>query len=176
MKQRYQKQIISRYPALCDYLNRYMMANDKHWRPSQTITQKVGINRFNEWLLATKTNLNDLDWNRLLDFYRFIQNQGVSIRAVAKSVQSAKHALRWGIDSGELKIKIEDLYTSTYPKNDWIQELPPLSEEFLAEIEPVRPGSYRTHKYSHRVFHTFLFEKKLTYRKLQKKHMVMFIK
>lgn len=176
MKQRYQKQIVSRYPPLCDYLSRYMAANQSKWKPSQIIDRRMGINRFNEWLLATKIDLNDINWNKLLDFYRFMQNQGLPIRAVAKSVQSAKHALRWGIESGELKINIEDLYTSTYPKNDWIQDLPKLSEEFLAEMEPVRPGSYRTHKYSHRVFHTFLTEKNLTYRQLQKKHMIMFLK
>ncbi len=176
MQQRYQKQIIKRYPPMCDYLSRYIAANEKNWKKSHAVTLKVGINRFNEWLLATNTNLNEIDWNKLLDFYRFIQNQGVSIRAVAKSVQSAKHALRWGIETKELKIKIEDLYTSTYPKNDWIQELPPLSEEFLSELEPVRPGAFRSHKYSHRVIHTFLTEKKLSYRKLQKKHIIMFLK
>ncbi len=176
MRQRYQKQIISRYPPLCDFLFRYTAANEKNWKPFHAVGQRVGINRFNEWLLASKTNMNDLDWNKLLDFYRFIQSQGVSIRAVAKSVQAAKHALRWGIENKELSIRIEDLYTSTYPKNKWLENLPPLSEEFLAELEPVRPGSYRGHKYCHRVFHTFLTEKKLTYRKLQKKHAVMFIK
>lgn len=176
MQQRYQKQIISRYPALCDYLSRYMAANQKNWKPSQIVDRRMGINRFNEWLLATKINLNEINWNKLLDFYRFIQSQGLPIRAISKSVQSAKHALRWGIESGELKINIEDLYTSNYPKNDWIQKLPPLSEEFLAELEPVRPGAYRSHKCSHKVVHTFLSEKNLTYRQLQKKHVVMFIK
>jgi len=54
--------------------------------------------------------------------------------------------------------------------------LPKLSQDFLDELEPTRPGSFRSHRNTHRVFHTFLKEKNLTYRRLKPEHMGAFVK
>ncbi len=163
-------------PKFCDYLERYQAANKTRWKKSQYISQRVGIGRFDEWLKVTSYNLRDLDWQKLLELHRFIASQGVGPNGCAKGVQAAKHAIRWGIESGELPQKLEDIYTFRFLKNKWSHHLPPLSVEYLSSFEPTRPGSFRLHQYAHRVFHTFLTERKLTYRNLRQRHLMDFIK
>lgn len=166
----------SESPPFCDYLERYQAAFKPKWTKSQLLTQRVNLRRFDDWLKATGHPLEILDWQKLLEFYRFISAQGVSPRACEKSVQCAKHVIRWGIEQGELPQKHSDIYVYSYPRNKWTTELPQLSKDFLSELEPTRPGSYRSHKNAQLIFHTFLAEKNLTYRRLRAEHMAAFVK
>lgn len=163
-------------PPFCDFLERYQLAHKPKWSHSQFLTQRVGLRRFDEWLKATKYQLGELDWQKLLEFHRFIAAQGSSPGVCQRGVQTAKHALRWGIENGELPQKIQDVYTFNYSRHKWDTVLPPLSQEFLNELEPTRPGSFRSHRNAHRIFHTFLAEKKLSYRRLRSEHMAAFVK
>ena len=166
----------SNRPKFCDFLERYQAAFRPHWSHSQYVTQRVGIGRFDEWLKICGYPLGELDWPKLLEFHRFIAAHGVSVGACQRGVQTAKHAIRWGIEKGELSQKIEDVYTSNFSQHRWDAELPELSDDFLSKLEPTRPGSFRQHRYAHLVFHVFLKEKGLTYRRLKIEHIVMFIK
>jgi hypothetical protein len=166
----------SNRPPFCDFLERYQAAQKPQWKKSQLITRRVGLGRFDEWLKICGYSLNELDWQKLLEFHRFIACHGTSVGACQRGVQTAKHALRWGIENGELSQKLEDIYTYRFSKNDWTAELPVLSLEFLSELEPTRPGSYRAHRAAHKIFHQFLFDKNLTYRRLKVKHSIALIK
>lgn len=163
-------------PPFCDYLERYQTFYKSRWSKSQLTTQRVGLGRFDEWLKICDYKLQDLDWQKLLELHRYAALQGASAYACRRVVQTAKHALRWGIEQGELPQKIDDIYTFRYPKNNWDIQLPPHSEEFLSELEPTRPGAFKSHRFSHKVFHHFLKEKKLTYRQFKICHAVAFIK
>ena len=120
----------------------------------------------------------------LFNFYHFRDAASIvssQLRAslpvdARKAFKPPKHALRWGIENGELSQKLEDIYTYHFSRHDWDVTLPKLSQDFLNELEPTRPGSYRSHRNAHKVFHTFLAEKNLTYRKLRIEHIASFIK
>jgi integrase/recombinase XerC len=163
-------------PPFCDFLERYQAAFMPKWKGSQLSSQRVGIGRFDEWLKVCGYSLKDLNWQTLLEFHRFLAAQGVSPISCQKSVQAAKHALRWAIERGELPQKMEDIYTFRYNRHEWKIDLPPLSKEFLSPLEPTRPGSYKSHLFAHRIFHIFLREKNLTYRRLRSEHIVAFVK
>ena len=166
----------SHRPPFCDFLERYQAAFKPKWKKSQLITQRIGIGRFDEWLKVCGHSLKDLNWQKLMEFHRFLAAQGAPAGACQRGVQVAKHALRWGIENGELPQKMEDIYTFHYGRHEWNIELPTLSQQFLSELEPTRPGAFVAHRYSHRVFHTFLREKKLSYRRLRTEHCVAFVK
>ncbi len=166
----------SNRPPFCDFLERYQAHYKPQWKKSQLITQRVGIGRFDEWLKVGGCKLDELTWQRLLEFHRFLALQGTSASACRKSVQAAKHAIRWGIENGELPQKMEDIYTFHYGRHDWNVELPALSQQFLAELEPTRPGAFKAHRYAHRVFHAFLNERGLTYRRLKTENLAAFVK
>jgi site-specific recombinase XerD len=166
----------SHRPPFCDFLERYLAAVKPKWKKSNLIDQRVGLNRFDKWLKDTNHPLEKLTWQILQEFYRFVNAQGIQPRSCEKSVQAAKQALRWGIENGELPQKLEDIYVYHFPRHDWTIDLPQLSKEFLSELEPTRPGSFRSHSNTHRVFHTFLSEKKLTYRRLRAENIAAFIK
>ena len=166
----------SNRPPFCDYLERYQAVYKPKWKISQLRTQRVGIGRFDEWLKICGLPMQELNWQKLMEFHKFLAAQGVSPSGCRRGVQTAKHALRWGIETGELPQKMEDIYTFHYSRHDWPIELPPLSQEFLNELEPARPGAFRSHRYAHKIFHTYLAEKKLTYRQLKINHFIVFVK
>ncbi len=166
----------SNRPPFCDFLERYLAHYKPQWKKSQLVTKRVGIGRFDEWLKICGHKLEDLNWQKLLEFHRFLATQGTGDLACKKGLEAAKHALKWGIDRGELPQKLEDIYTFHVIRNNWDIELPELSESFLAELEPTRPGAYRAHRYAHRVFHTYLYEKNLSYRKLKTSDLTQFMK
>ena len=163
-------------PLFCDFLERFQEANKPHWKKSHYQTTRIGLGRFDEWLKYSKIPLREMDWQKLLDFYRFLSAEGTTIRAAKKSIQAAKRAIRWGIESGELPQKITDLYTSSYAKNKWDLELPEPAQLYLEEINAVRPKCYKAHQYSLRVLHTYMKEHKLTYRRLKDDDMVRLLK
>ncbi len=166
----------SNRPPFCDFLERYLAHYKPLWKKSQLGTMRVGIGRFDEWLKVCDYKLFELTWQKLLEFHRFMAVQGTGDLACQRGVETAKHALKWGIDRGELPQKLEDIYTFHIIRNYWDIELPKLAESFLAELEPTRPGAHRAHRYAHRVFHTYLAEKKLSYRKLKTSDLTGFIK
>ena len=166
----------SNRPPFCDYLEAFQDKFKNEWSEHHYRTTKVGLRRLDNWLKVCPYELEELDWKKLLEFHRYLATQGISINACRKSVEAAKRAIRWGIETNQLPQKIEEIYTSQYGKNNWDIELPELSKEFLDRLEGTRRGSYRSHSHTHRVFHTFLKEKKLTYRRLRPEHMVTFIK
>lgn len=163
-------------PPFCDYLERFQSANKTHWKKAHYQTTRIGLGRFDEWLKFSKTPLEEIDWQKLLDFYRFMAADGVSMRAAKKSTQAAKRAIRWGIDNNELPQKITDIYTSSYAKNKWNLELPKTALLYLEEINAVRPKCYKVHQYSLRVLHTYMTEHDLTYRRLQDDDMIKLLK
>lgn len=163
-------------PLFCDFLERFQEANKPHWKKSHYQTTRIGLGRFDEWLKYSKIPLEEMDWQKLLDFYRFLSAHGTSIRAAKRSIHAAKRAIRWGIESGELPQKITDLYTSSYAKNKWDLELPETALLYLEEINAVRPKCYKAHQYSLRVLHTYMREHNLTYRRLQDDDMVRLLK
>lgn len=166
----------SRRPPFCDFLERYLAVYKPKWCHSQLATQRVGLGRFDEWLKICGHPLGELDWQKLMSFHRFLAAQGASPNSCQRGVQTAKHAIRWGIDSGELPQKLEEVYTFHFSRHKWDIDLPELSRAFLAPLEPTRPGSYRMHRNAQRIFHTFLKEKNLTYRRLRIEHMIVFVK
>jgi len=166
----------SNRPPFCDFLEKYQAVYKKQWKKSHYRTERVGLGRFDEWLKICPYELEDLDWNKLLEFHRFLSIQGISTRACRRSVEISKKVLRWGIETGQLPQKREDIYTSQFSRHHWDVELPPLSKEFLSKMEATRQGAYRSHRHSHRVFHTFLKENNLTYRRIRPEHMVTFVK
>jgi len=166
----------SNRPPFCDFLERYLAHYRPKWENSQLLDRRVGIGRFDEWLKVCGHPLAALDWQKLLEFHRFLSAQGGSANACIKATQAAKHALRWGIEQGELPQKLDEIYAFQHPRHKWNATLPALSQEFLDELEPTRPGSFVAHRHTHRIFHTFLAEKRLTYRRLRVEHMVLFVK
>lgn len=166
----------SNRPPFCDFLERYQAHYKPTWKKSQLLTARTGIGRFDEWLKICDHKLTELTWQKLLEFHRFLALQGTSGLACRKAVQSAKHALKWGIDAGELPQKLEDIYTFHIIRHEWDVELPKLSQAFLSELEPTRPGAFRAHRYAHRVFHCYLLEKGLTYKRLKTNDLVTFVK
>lgn len=166
----------SNRPPFCDFLERYQTVFKPKWKASQLATQRVGIGRFDEWLKVCGYSLKELNWQKLLEFHRFLTIQGIPPRACQRSLQVAKHAIRFGIENGELPQKMEDIYTFHYSRHKWDIELPQFSIEFLSEFEPTRPGSYRSHHFTQRIFHTFLNEKNLSYRRLKHESLITFIK
>lgn len=167
----------SNRPPFCDFLERYQKAHKKVWAHSHLSTVRIGMGRFDEWLKVSQAPLQELNWHKLMEFYRFLAAQGVSGRAAARSVQVAKHALRWGIKTGELPQKVEDLYTFHYSRHSWDDiPLPSVAERFLEELEVLKPATHKHYSYALRVFHCFLAEKGLTYRRLKRNHMVMYLK
>ncbi len=163
-------------PPFCDFLERFQAANKPQWKKAHYQTTRIGLGRFDEWLKYSKVPIEEMDWQKLLDFYRFLSAQGTTIRAAKKSVQAAKRSIRWGIESGELPQKITDLYTSSYAKNKWDLELPEAAQLYLEEINAVRPKCFKIHQYSLRVLHTYMKEHKLTYRSLKDDDMVRLLK
>lgn len=139
----------------CDFLERYQAAFKPKWANTQLRSQRVNLRKFDAWLKVTPYKLHELNWQKLLEFYQFVSAQGVSPRACEKCVQTAKHVIRWGIENGELPQKLEDIYTYQYSRNKWNKNLPELSTDFLSELEPTRPSSFRAHRNTHRIFHTF---------------------
>ena len=166
----------SNRPSFCDFLERYQAHYKPKWSKSQLVTIRVGIGRFDEWLKICDHKLHELTWQKLLEFHRFLALQGTSGFACKRAVENAKHALKWGISTGELPQKIEDIYTFHIIRHEWDIELPKLSQAFLSELEPTRPGAFRAHRYAHRVFHSYLSEKKLTYKRLKTSDLVLFVK
>jgi site-specific recombinase XerD len=163
-------------PPFCDFLERYQAANKSEWKKSHLVTVRVGIGRFDEWLKHSKIPLEDLTWQSFLSFYRYLAAHGITARAAKTSVHAAKKTIRWGIENGELPQKITDIYTSQYSKNNWNLEIPETAKLYLEEINAVRPKCYRTHLYTLRVFHTFLSDSKLTYRRLQDEDITKLLK
>lgn len=166
----------SNRPPFCDFLERYQAAHRVHWSKSHLLDRRVGLGRFDEWLKVSGIPLAELDWQKLMGFHRFLGAHGVSPIGMAKSLQIAKQTLRWGIQNGELPQRIEDLYTSNYIKRSWTIDLPPLAQEFLSEIDGITIAAHRHHVYSQKVFHTFLSEKRLTYRKLRREHLAAYVR
>ncbi len=160
----------------CDFLERYLTEQKPKWKKSHLRTQRVGLGRFDEWFKICGYKLHELNWQKLLEFHRFVALQGASVGACQRAVQNAKHALRWGIERKELPQKLEELYTYHHSRHEWKIELPKLSLQFLHEFEPTRPGAFKVHRYAHRVFHTYLLEKNLTYRRFKVQHAVGFLK
>ena len=171
-----QRNQFSERPLFCDYLERFQLANKPQWKKAHYQTARIGLGRFDEWLKFSKTPLEEIDWQKMLDFYRFMSADGITMRAAKKSVQAAKRAIRWGIENNELPQKITDLYTSHYSKNKWNLELPETARLYLEEINAVRPKCYKIHQYSLRVLHTYMTEHNLTYRRLRDDDMVRLIK
>ena len=166
----------SNRPPFCDFLEKFQAAHKDKWTSLTLKDRRVGLGRFDEWLKVCDYKLDELNWQNLMEFHRFLSMQGASSQACSKAVQAAKRALRWGIETGELSQNIETLYVANYRQHAWEIDLPKASLDFLAPMEVSRPGSHRHHQYAQRVFHTFLTEKKLTYRKLKPEHMIAFIK
>lgn len=166
----------SNRPPFCDFIERYHVEHKKMWNESRHMKEKVALRRFDEWLKVCPYKLEELDWNKLLQFHRFISVQGLSTESCRKSVAISKKVLRWGIETDQLPQKLEDIYTTQIWKHKWDIELPKVSIEYLSAMEATRKGSYHSHLYSHRVFHTFLKERNLTYRRIRIEHMISFIK
>ncbi len=59
-------------PLFCDFLERFQEANKPHWKKSHYQTTRIGLSRFDEWVKYSKIPLEEMDWQKLLDFYRFL--------------------------------------------------------------------------------------------------------
>jgi site-specific recombinase XerD len=163
-------------PFQSEFIRRYEAAKAPGWMKSQLITQRVGLRRFDGWLAVSGAKLSELNWHKLLDFHRFLTQQGYGPHPAKRGLEVAKSVLRWGIETGELPQKYDEIYTFHFIHNAWSNELPELSEKFLAQVEVPYPGAVTSHRYSHRVFHAYLKEKKLTYRRLRRDDLVKFVK
>jgi len=166
----------SNRPPFCDFLERYQSAHRAGWSHVHLMTARVGMGRFDEWLKVSQAELSELDWQKMMEFYRFLSAQGISARAAARSVQIAKHALKWAIERGELPQKVESLYTFHHSRRHWNTDLPAPALEFVEEFTGMSVGTRRIHAYGQRVFHTFLSEKGLSYRRLQRNHLAQFVR
>ena len=163
-------------PPFCDFLERYQKVYRKKWTDSQLNTSRVGMGRFDEWLKYSKAPLSDLNWQSMMEFYRFLQAHGISPRACKKTLQVAKHSLRWGIESGELPQKIQDIYTAQYSRHTWDIELPEFVQKYIAQIEVTTSAAHKRHEYSLKVLHTYLQEKSLTYKRMKTENMSGFLR
>lgn len=163
-------------PFQSEFLRRYEAAKTPGWKKSQWLTMRIGLRRFDEWLVLSGAKLSELNWHRLLDFHRFLTKQGYGPNPAKRALEVAKNVLRWGIENGELPQKFEEVYTFHFIHNAWSNELPELSEKFLAQVAVPYPGAVASHRYAHRVLHAFLKEKSLTYRRLRRDDMVAFVK
>jgi site-specific recombinase XerD len=166
----------SNRPPFCDFLERFQEENKPAWTESHYRKTRVGLGRLDEWLKICPYKLEDLNWNKLLEFHRYLSAQGITIRSCKGSVETAKRAIRWGIEKGELPQKLEDIYTAGFSVNKWDIKLPKFSEQFLSRMDGTRKGSYGSHRHTHKVFHTYLKEKNLTYRRLRAEDMARFMK
>ncbi|MGK5084124.1 tyrosine-type recombinase/integrase [Bdellovibrionota bacterium FG-1] len=138
---------------------------------------RINLRRLDEWLKVTRYDLNELTWPRLMEFHRYLATQGITTSQCIRAVQIVKKTLLWGIQQGILNLKVEDIYTFHSPwRNRWNPSLPPLSNEYLAQIQATRPGAFANQRYVQRVFHTFLADRKLTYRKLRREHLAAYVK
>lgn len=167
----------SNLPPLCDYFERYLNANKSEWSHHHYNDIKASLRRFENWNKLQGTKLEDVTWENLQNFLRFLNLNGTTTRQCSRITSHTKKAIRWGIDSGEMPQQMEDVYTSNLSVNKWDQELPKESKEFISHLEATLKGdSIRCHVYYHRIFHTFLTTKKLKYRQLKRDHIIDFIK
>lgn len=163
-------------PPFCNYIERYLMANKAKWTKCHLAGVRVSMGRFDGWLMASKIPLAELNWQRMLDFYRYLAANGVNANSSRRSMHDSKRAIRWGIESGELPQKITDIYTSHYSNNKWDHDLHPLMIQYLEEINAVRPKCYRSHLYALRVFNTYIKEQDLSFKRLKTEDIVRLLK
>lgn len=162
--------------TLGDFLERYIAAKNSTWSRSLRFANQTSLRHFDEWLKMSKIPLSELTWQKMMDFSRFLQCQGLAPATCKWMVNRAKQALCWGIEQGEIAQKKEELYTQFHGKTQWSNDLPPLSQTFIDQVQVTAPGSYKYQRYAHKVFHTFLKSHNLTYRRLRPENLIAFAK